>query len=760
VLFGQVRRMVILKADGLPGSFLEHMVSTPATATGGKLPRIRQIFVENGVWIRNFYSRGVSLSVPSWSILDTGQPLAIRGNVEYDRYTLRAFDYVNYFPFYLRSAVGNAADMPAVEVLDDLGVKLLRDRFVEEETYQGLQVFQRGVPWETLRRAARSPFRLRSPRRLIEEWQTGFELSRKLWDEVERDAIRAIGNPGIVYVDLFFGEFDHLAHVDNGARAQETAATELDSLAGRLWSAIETSPLLPHTLFILVSDHGMNSSPHVISQGYNLVEFLRSAAGGGHHVVTNRHPLADYKLKGLYPFVHKVSTASPASPYKEGASAKDYPTALLDLDGNERAAVYLRNSDINLVHLLGIALERRDLSGRVRSAARDAYRRILLRYLQKSRPRIDRLKSELDILHGKIGQLQSLLPRAPTNLAQRRIGVRIDSWQSDERSYREVLAAVERMQSKDTRTVSRVIPKRWLGEPNSVHQLQNYIVGINPEGLQLATDGSLDLERSFLRVNYFSRLISLTVRNVIQAGLGNRPVDFVAMRVPASSLARALPGEDRPTFAVWLHAGADRQLLVLARGDPVELKVVPVAELREDASGAVTFEPMHWRAGLPLQLLEDTKFDVAPEERTSWLAGWHSEREWMRKSHAARYSNAVISLFEQFRDSLPTSGFPAARRALVHPEFIVFARNHWNFNTRGFNPGGNHGGFFRESTRAVLLMRGGAATGVRQGVVADEPYDTLSFVPTVLSLMGRCDSSLPGTVIHEVGTRPGGDPCP
>jgi hypothetical protein len=476
--------------------------------------------------------------------------------------------------------------------------------------------------------------------------------------------------------------------------------------------------------------------------------------------VTNRHPLADYKLKGLYPFVHKVSTASPASPYKEAASAKDYPIALLDLDGNERAAVYLRNSDINLVHLLGIALERRDLSGPVRSAARDAYRRILLRYLEKSRPRIDRLKSELAIVHGKIGELQLLLPRGQKNLVERRIGARIDSWQNDDRSYREVLAAIDRMESKDTRTVSGVVPKRFLGEPNSVHQLQNYIVGINPEGLQLAADGSLDLERSFRRVNYFSRLSSLTVRNVVQAGLGNRPVDFVAVRVPASSLARALPGEDRPAFAVWLHAGADRQLLVLGRGDPVELKVVPVAELREDASGAVSFEPMHWRAGLPLQLFEDTKLDGAPEERRSWLAGWHSEREWMRKSHAARYSNAVISLFEQFRDSLHSSGFPAARRALVLPDFIVFARNHWNFNTRGFNPGGNHGGFFRESTRAVLLMRGGAATGVRQGVVADEPYDTLSFVPTVLALMGQCDQSLPGTIVREVGTwRSGGDPC-
>ncbi len=32
--------------------------------------------------------------------------------------------------------------------------------------------------------------------------------------------------------------------------------------------------------------------------------------------------------------------------------AADYPTVLLDLDGNERAAVYLRNSDLNALHML------------------------------------------------------------------------------------------------------------------------------------------------------------------------------------------------------------------------------------------------------------------------------------------------------------------------------------------------------------------------------------------------------------------------
>ena len=49
-------------------------------------------------------------------------------------------------------------------------------------------------------------------------------------------------------------------------------------MVGRVWTAIEKSPLADQTLLVLVSDHGMNTSPKTYSQGYNLVELLRSVA--------------------------------------------------------------------------------------------------------------------------------------------------------------------------------------------------------------------------------------------------------------------------------------------------------------------------------------------------------------------------------------------------------------------------------------------------------------------------------------------------
>ena len=70
------------------------------------LPWIDHIFYQRGSRLANFYVRGMSLSAPSWSMLDTGQHLQIKGNVEFDRYTLRSYDYLNFFPLYVGGIVG------------------------------------------------------------------------------------------------------------------------------------------------------------------------------------------------------------------------------------------------------------------------------------------------------------------------------------------------------------------------------------------------------------------------------------------------------------------------------------------------------------------------------------------------------------------------------------------------------------------------------------------------------------------------------
>ena len=119
----QARRLVILKVDGLNADLLYGNMREKDPATGkSRLPWFSHIFEENGTVFENFYTRGISLSAPSWSMLDSGHHGVIRGNVEYDRYTGHVYDYLNFFPFYLGYARSRAVDMPGVEVLDRAGI--------------------------------------------------------------------------------------------------------------------------------------------------------------------------------------------------------------------------------------------------------------------------------------------------------------------------------------------------------------------------------------------------------------------------------------------------------------------------------------------------------------------------------------------------------------------------------------------------------------------------------------------------------------
>jgi anthranilate phosphoribosyltransferase len=75
------------------------------------------------------------------------------------------------------------------------------------------------------------------------------------------------------------------------------------------------------------------------------------------------------------------------------------------------------------------------------------------------------------------------------------------------------------------------------------------------------------------------------------------------------------------------------------------------------------------------------------------------------------------------------------------------ANSGWNFNVRNFNPGGNHGSFFRISTHSVFMLAG---AGVPAGLRVEEPYDSLNFVPTLLELLGRPVDRYPGAPIREI----------
>ncbi|MEJ7709566.1 MAG: hypothetical protein WKF84_06835 [Pyrinomonadaceae bacterium] len=208
-----MKRLVVIKLDGLPFYEVDQYVRQIDPRTGkSRLPWIEHIFYKQGSRLSNFYVRGMSLSAPSWSVLDTGQHLQIKGNVEYDRLTLHAYDYLNFIPFYLNNVIQRRADMPGPEALDDLGIPLLMDAFPYERRYTSFQLFQRGVRWSTMQRALQNRFTSRSPAELFDEWVMGFEVRQIIQEQLERELVQKLQDPQIQYLDYYDTDFDHAAH--------------------------------------------------------------------------------------------------------------------------------------------------------------------------------------------------------------------------------------------------------------------------------------------------------------------------------------------------------------------------------------------------------------------------------------------------------------------------------------------------------------------------------------------------------------------
>ena len=436
--------------------------------------------------------------------------------------------------------------------------------------------------------------------------------------------------------------------------------------------------------------------------------------------------------------------------------------------------------------MLLLQLKRGDLAEPVRRAATDALFSTVERRREGWRRTFDEMKDEMGALRRLVERQRQVVEAQPKKWTKadadagrdresRRQFARLNSSQTDEREYTAYaqtlanLLALDRARFNPSAVkIEDFIPKGAMGDHNTIHELQNYVAGPAPAGLALAPDGSLDVEKSFVRLNYFQLLGDLSVRNNVQPGIESRPVDFVAVRLPADSLRDALPANERPDEAVWLNGGRERQALILSRegdGGRLMLRYLPVANLKQAADGRVTFDRVEWRAGLPLKLWEAAGFSVAAgDERRRWLEGWHTDIEWLRAAHMTKYSNAVVGLHEQLARHVTEATDPDAaglsederlirrfrrrQRVLVESDLLILANDHWNFDVRGFNPGGNHGSFFRVSTHATLMLAGGERTRVPRGLAVEEPYDTLSFMPTLLALTGQTEQ------FKEAGARP------
>jgi len=781
----QAKRVVILKVDGLPYDTVDRFVRERDPETGkSRLPWFDFIFYQNGTRLTNFYVRGMSLSGPSWSLIDTGQHLQIKGNVEFDRYIFHTYDYLNFVPFYFKQAYRGNVDMPGTEVIDSLGLRLLMDAYDNYQRLPGSQLYGRGARLGTLQRAGQSEFG-KNPIQLAEEFITGLDLRNAVFSQYEHELIDALSDSRVQYLDLFDMSFDHTAHHTNDAASHLQVLRELDARLGRIWTGIQKSPLAAETVFVVVSDHGFNSDPKVLSQGFNLVKLLGSRDGGGHHVITKRRLMLDYAIKGINPFVPPITTTTSQTYYLKGQST-DYPTALLDFDGNERAGLHLRNSDLNELHILLQQLQRKDLSPLLRTAATNTFFGILSRDRAVWSPELDQLEKEIGALQRAIEAETTRCKSQPKKFTEedrnmgrddnaRRTCLHVTQWTELETDYAQYVATMRRLLALHPDTfqpatlkIPDLIPKSAMGDRNSVYALQNYVVGLGSSGLVAAADGSLDLDRTFVRIDYFDLLKRQTVRNNVQPGVSSQPVDFLATRIPRESIESLLPPDIRPDDdVIWLYATPERQALVLAReaAGELQLRYVPIAHLTQNAGGTIHFDRANWQPDLPLRMFEDARLETGNADRTAWLSDWHTDVEWLHALYKTQYSNGLIGLHEQFTQFVApetdanASGIPEderllrglrrRQRHLAETDLQIFANNHWNFDVRGFNPGGNHGSFFRISTHSTFMLAG---DGVPRGLAVSEPYDSLSVVPTIMALTGRLNGdNTPGETLVKRG---------
>jgi hypothetical protein len=643
------------------------------------------------------------------------------------------------------------------------------------------------VRYSTLQGGLQNRFK-KSPKELFDEWTMGFDMRSSLRDELVRELIGKLANPKIRYLDLMLADYDHIAHHNNDTPSQLAVLKEMDSIIGQIWTAIQQSPLADETALVIVSDHGFNSDPQIYSQGYNLVKLLGSRAGGGHHVITKRRLMLDYAIKGINPLVPLITTTTQDTYYLKGESTT-YPTALLDFDGNERASLHLRDSDVNLLHILLQQMQRRDIPEEQRKAATDAFFSVIERRRPEWQQNLTELKTQLNALTGAIAAQRKLWEAQPKKFtkeqteagvddAAKRIYVQLDRWEREQKEYGDYAATLQTLLSLSAEAftpsdikIASVIPKQSMGDRNTIYQLQNYIVGIAPNGLVLNSDGSLNMDRSFVRVNYFALLHDVSVRNNVQRGMTNRPMDMIATRISRDLVLPLIDDKNIDEDVIWVSNSVTRQALILSKRDAngqLSFRYLPVSNLTQAADGRLQFQSIAWQTDLPLRIYEDPNLAIPGSDRTGWLSQWHTDVEWLEALHRTHYSNGLIGLHEELArhpyDTLSSDDSnltaPARsmldvtrrQRELVEADMLIVANDHWNFDVRGFNPGGNHGSFFRISTHSTFMIAGGQKTNIPRGIDISAPYDSLSFVPTLLALTGNLrDDNNPVPTLRERG---------
>jgi hypothetical protein len=715
-------RLVVLKFDGLPPSLVDRYVNTLDPRTGRSVvPWMKKLFYDEGVRLPNFYARGMSLSMPSWAIVDTGQHGVIKGNWEIDRRTGEPEDYLNLFDLHREAMRVRRAYPRSVEALDAARIPLLSDAFTFEERSAGIQLLRRGTMFNDFLDVGLHPVRGRIKER-VGDFLTGLEWESAYDAATREDLVRAILNPSIRYVDYYNVYIDHLIHVDNDERQVLRALRQADRAIGEAYEAIVASGTVDRTVLAVVSDHGITfDDAGRFSHGLNLVPYLTSREFGAHNVLSRRGQLPGYTLQGsIFKPIPPTSVVDTSRDTYFLSGRSSQATCAIDNDGNERVQVHLRAADLNRLQMLRYALKDRALDDLRRGAVGRATLRIVDRnragWLREAREIREELAAIAAVRRRHVAEIEPLArmnarnrdlakrkrtaPPAPLAPARRTSSINTsDPVRDADQREKELRSAVWRLDQLGSgyerycaslelrasiRSVADLLAAkdealfndRDLGTNLAAGDLRAYPAGLREIVVDAA--GEVDEARSFVTVDYVRAFGNLRVANTVYPEFDSKPIDFGVMRLPAAETCAAavnaglLPAADAPgvTTALLLFRSDADQLLYLEKsgaGSDSSIALLPATVTVDPASGALAVAGSGWRPGLPLGLSEDPNLAIEGADRSAWLSSFHTEREWLDAAHRTRLGLGVVGLSEVFSlDFVPA--FETAMRSDATPE--------------------------------------------------------------------------------------------
>ncbi len=842
-------RLVLIKVDGLPPDLLAAL-SVPEredywhrlryapdlrqalrfyqeeTGRSTVLPNIRHYFFEGGVYVENMYSETLTLSPCSWALIDTGQPSVIKGHGTFSRDTCYMRYHLDGIRDTLDAVRRGDSKTAALWSLDQIGVSLMLDGFDPNRVWSGPQIYRRtgnkalllesGKRWlhnneDDVPGVARSHLsRLVTGVDYTEFVQelSAFMTVRRI---LQRDVL---GEERYDYLSPLFTLIDHQQHVDPHPANLIHWSVKLDREVGRIFEAVQRSSRKSETIVAIVSDHGSEIQPGKTAFSFPITTAFRQPLFGAHTVKTllaeSAWSAVTVPVLGLdYPRVYE----SPNSPYGESAGGEaGYITCYIDNFGNGRAAVNLRNDDLNRLHLILLEMKRCQPDSERWHRLKSMFRRNLETTRQWLETDLSLFK---DYHHGAKDLARNLSSKTDSHALDA-------AWRLEEEIERDApqLAALDLLLSlrfgdddpeggldferiaRSDFEVSSLIPKGFLGHPNQVHQLSRYTLGLD-EDLKWVTS-TVDKKGRRLPMNYYQILSDYKAPNAPVNGKHN-PYDLIVTSIPVRHVEGALQAaagiqmsRRGPRNVVWVKSTArDRhdkggEALIVEDADR-RIQYVPVTGLQQTRDLGFRFSLSSGPD--PLGLVSGRGAET-PEgvSRLDWVRRFHSRAAWLAATHQTEYGTAVCMLLDITDD--PTEAFidsPEFQSYLTHfsspglkarylrglkrkyanqqPDFLTWADELWNFNSNTRTSGGSHSGLRPIVARTAFLAWGGPNTRLARGKTVSTVATTLDVVPTLFRAMGMLDDRrrvipqpgavpervflpFPGRVLDIFGERP------